>query len=449
MAIDFGKLEIPESKGNGWLNGFERSMNMDKLRADTGKVNLESQQMRETMPYLAPQEREKLQEAIYKNLQSKAEQPTWGRMAEAKLATEQSIAPNRNAQTRGFDLANKASEIKMPYVEQRERAEIGELGSRHTSDIMKQKMLQDMYARSQQNPQGQSPNGTGGANGANGANSGAYGIQTPSLDRNDFTSIALGGNPIQIKQQAYQKNVEAEKAQYEKKLNNYSTELQGSRDFKDLLNQYNYHMDQGNLTGGFSFIPGSSKLPESQAANSALAKMQLGAVQQLKAAMGEGKFSNLDMQKAAETKPQINWSHKTRKNYTKWIDAVDKRLQERQQFYNAASDPSLGISNKDADLAWQNYQQNFPLTDEKGDKALTENLGHWKDYLRPSAISSIKNEGNYKPRTELSKGEKILARTIELPKFPGGAVEFKKWFDRQPPMAQKAVRAHLEWKEKK
>ena len=225
-----------------------------------------------------------------------------------------------------------------------------------------------------------------------------YGIESPEPSVDDIANkMFFGMDTFTSKQENAKAQQQGQYADYKKEIEGANRAATDAVDASRLLSQYNYWMDQSNLSG-----PVGGRLPAagtaSQNVDNIINQISLSGIEKVRDAMGSAKFAVADLNVALGMKPSRTWTEGTRKFYTDFNNAVNKRLQERAQFYTVAgNNPRLDLPKQDADALWTAYQNKYPIASKKGDKVLTQNLNHWQDFLSPRAVRSIKEKGSYSP----------------------------------------------------
>lgn len=255
-----------------------------------------------------------------------------------------------------------------------------------------------------------------------------YGIDTPMPSKNDITNKMLLG------MDTFTPKMENAKAQQQEQYKSYQATVASSiqeastaQKMNQIMAMFNNAMDKARYKGptfgnapssgwATAFMPGD--LSAEQIADTQVANLMPGAITDLKDAMGTGKFSNLDMMAASKMKLGRTMSDETRQNQTAWLNGVNERMKERAKFYSTLnSDPRNAPQKATADMAWQEYQNNFPLVGDDGQTFNGSNLGNWPLYTTPKAIASIQTTGSYTP----SKAEKSTFM-MRIPDGRGGFV---------------------------
>ncbi len=241
-----------------------------------------------------------------------------------------------------------------------------------------------------------------------------YGVESPEPSVDDIANkMFFGMDTFTPKMENAKAQQQGQYGAYQKEVESANKAAQEAVDTSRLLSQYNYWMDQATLSGSVG-----GKLPAmgtaSQSVNNIVNQLGLGAIEQVRNAMGSAKFAVADLNVALGMKPSREWNQGTRQFYTNFANAVNKRLQERAQFYTVAgSNPRLDLPKQDADALWTAYQNKYPISNKNGDKVLTQNLNHWQDFLSPRAVRSIKEKGTYSPISRSDITEENIKDTMK------------------------------------
>lgn len=242
-------------------------------------------------------------------------------------------------------------------------------------------------------------------------NNQAYGIPTPQPAQQDIVnSMMLGIDTFSPRQKQAYEQQQQQKAQYTKQIAESVNNANQALKAKQALAVFNQAMDamgDEGLKGPFWGTSPSSgwrtglhpfhDYENEQQADWAQANLLPGAMAQIKEAMGTARFSNMDMQASQKLKVDRAMTDQARKVATAFINGVSDRMAEQAKFYGALGNPQAGAEKNIADLAWQNYQEQFPLMSNDGKNFQGQNLGNWPLYTTPRAIASLKATGTYKP----------------------------------------------------
>lgn len=243
-----------------------------------------------------------------------------------------------------------------------------------------------------------------------------YGIPTPQPTQQDIAnSMLLGMDTFTPRQkQAYQQQ-QTQIKEYQTGVAESIQAANESQKIGQILSVFNNAMDNTGMKGAFwgttpstgmqTLYHPDKSVTNAQIADNAIANMLPGAITDLRAAMGQGQFSVADLKAASQMKFDRAMSDDARRTKTQWVKGVNERFDERAKFLQSmAGNPNSGATKNDADLLWANYQKDFPLINEKGDRYLGQNakgekvnLGNWPLYTTPKAVASIKSTGSYKP----------------------------------------------------
>jgi hypothetical protein len=247
-----------------------------------------------------------------------------------------------------------------------------------------------------------------------------YGISVPQPTQEDFANKQLFGIDTYSKKrdQIFDQHKEERNA-YTKKSLGINSEIEASNKQKQLLDRYNKLMDSSLLSGPFG---SKVKYPTAQRQEiDAISRdMVLNGIEELKGAMGSGKFTDLDLKTATSRKPDNTWGAEARKEYTDRFKAFNKRINERAAFNQIASNPNTGVSSGMADRLWSAYQQHHPIiADAKTLQMNKYKPNNWASYLTPEAIKSVRETGDYNPSDKglvnnLTAHEKKIIGTYSL-----------------------------------
>lgn len=237
-----------------------------------------------------------------------------------------------------------------------------------------------------------------------------YGIQTPTPTKDDIANqMFFGMDTFTPRLQNAKTQQQDQYTQYQKEISQTLQEANTATKLKQNLSIFNKAMDnsfyKGQLRGSMpskglstALLMGHD-LSNEQIADQQISNMLPGAMAEMRDAMGDGKFSNMDMMAASNMKFSRNMDDKTRKIQSDFINGIYNRMEEKAKFYTLMGNPK-GPQKNIADMAWQAYQENFPIsgTDEKGNLSnKPENLKNWPLYTTPKAIDSIQRTGTYQP----------------------------------------------------
>lgn len=252
-----------------------------------------------------------------------------------------------------------------------------------------------------------------------------YGIDTPQPTQTDIVNkMLLGVDTYGPKAENAKKQQQDQYEQFQKGLAESVQEAQAANNMNQAISVFNNAMDKSFYKGSRLGHLGSSGLlsppgnldPE-QTADRAALQMLPAAITTLKDAMGQSKFSNLDMNMATKMKFDRTMNDDTRAVQSQWVNGVNDRMQEKSKFLKTVANPQSGLTKTDADMLWTAYQQEFPLISQDGKTFQGSNLGNWPLYTTPKAIASIKQTGTYRP----SKSERNVFM-MQVPDGKGGYV---------------------------
>jgi hypothetical protein len=239
-------------------------------------------------------------------------------------------------------------------------------------------------------------------------NTSMYGIPNQSPTADDvMNKLAFGADTFTPRNENTIKQQQDQYKGFQDIISSSSQASIAAKSADQALDVFNNAMDRatyrGSKLGGFPstglVTVGQNMSPEQEADRAAL-KMLPAAITELKTAMGQANFSNLDMRQSQQMKFDRTMDDETRRLNTAWTKAVHQRLDEQPKFYSMIGNPASGATKADADLLWKEYQNQFPIigTDEKGRESIKyTNLNKWLFFATPKAIDSIKKTGSYKP----------------------------------------------------
>ncbi len=265
----------------------------------------------------------------------------------------------------------------------------------------------------------------GGNSQSNPKSSSAYGIETPMPTREDIgNKMFLGTDTYSSKIENAKKQQQDQYEQFKNKIESSATTANAANDMDQAISVFDNAMNRSFYKGSrFGHLPSSGILsppgnlsPEQEADRSAI-QMLPAAMEKLRDAMGNSRFSNLDTIQAGKMKFDRTMNDETRELQKNWVNGVDQRLKEEPKFYQVMSDPNKGVTKQQADMLFQAYQNNNPIIgkDKDGNDVVKfDNLKNWPLYTTPKAIDSIKRTGTYKP----SKSE----MNTYMMKYPDGNV---------------------------
>lgn len=238
-----------------------------------------------------------------------------------------------------------------------------------------------------------------------------YGIDNPNPTQSDMLNQMLFGmDTFSPRLQNAKTQQQDQYNQYQKSISEAVQEANSAAKLKQTLEIFNRAMDnsyyKGQTLGGLpssgfltSVLLAGHDLSNEQIADKQISQMLPGAITELRDAMGSARFSNMDMLAAGNMKFSRSMNDTTRKVQSDFINGLYNRMEEKAKFYSLMGNPQ-GPQKQVADMAWQSYQENFPLsgTDDKGQlKFNSENLNNWPLYTTPKALDSIRRTGSYTP----------------------------------------------------
>ncbi len=252
-----------------------------------------------------------------------------------------------------------------------------------------------------------------------------YGIQTPTPTRDDIANkMLLGIDTFTPRMDNAKAQQQDQYTQYQKALAETISEANSAQKAKQVLAIFNNAMDNTGMKGPYwgttpstgwrtTYHPAES-VRNAQIADTAVANLLPGAISDLREAMVNAKFSNLDVQNASRMKVDRTMDDVTRKTQSQWLNGVQDRLDEKAKFYTAMGNPRTGSQKVNTDMLWEQYQRDFPLISSDGKTYQGSSLGNWPLYTTPRAIASIQATGMYKP-TAAEKNTFMM-------KYPDGQV---------------------------
>jgi hypothetical protein len=171
----------------------------------------------------------------------------------------------------------------------------------------------------------------------------------------------------------------------------------------DLANNTNNLLNQFKSNYGKSFYKGSTlgTLP-SQGKVTALMPGDLSAEQatdnasqNIAAAVAKliagGRVTNYEMQYINQLKPNRAMTPQTAQLAANFLGAKMSRLQQQQQFLNAAR--NQGIDVQTAQTLWQNYNNQAPVFNFNKNQPINYPKNYWKNFLTPQAVQDAR-QGN-------------------------------------------------------
>ena len=235
---------------------------------------------------------------------------------------------------------------------------------------------------------------------------GNFGISIPTPTNDDIANkMFFGMDTYTDKQKQAYANIDNQNKEYMKEITNSVSAANQSQKAKQAVANFNNAMDKAHLTGPYWGTTPSSgwrtglhpftDLTYDQIADNAAANVIPGAMAEIKEAMGQGKFSVVDMQAAQKMKFDRTLTTDARANVTNFMNGVLTRMDEKPKFYQTVYS-GKNVDKQTADLLWQNYQQSFPVYNDKGEYQ-ESNMNNWPLYTTPKAIASVQATGAYKP----------------------------------------------------
>ncbi len=234
-----------------------------------------------------------------------------------------------------------------------------------------------------------------------------YGIETPKPTREDIANkMFFNIDTFTPKMENAKKQQQSQYDSYQKTIADSIVEANTATKAKQLLATFNRAMDEstykgprwGNLPSSglaASLVPGN--LSPEQEADRAANQLLPGAIAELRDAMKNGQFSNLDMNNSSRMKVDRTMTDETRDTQSKWLTGVWDRMEEKGKFYTVMGNPKSQAEKTQADAAWAAYQREFPLISADGKTYQGENLRNWPLFTTPKALDSIRRTGTYKP----------------------------------------------------
>jgi hypothetical protein len=290
----------------------------------------------------------------------------------------------------------------------------------HLANADKMQILVDELKYSQQNKGNKQNNNL--SNNSQPQENSPYGIETPTPTREDIVNKNLYGLDTYTPKLKNAKEEQIDQyKQYQQVISSLAAQSNAANETKQLVSLYNANMDKsfyrgsrlgGLQSSGFFRMPGDMSPEQSVDRISSL--MVVPSVARLRDAMGSARFSNLDMNMASQGTLDRTLDDDARKLKSAWINGVSERISEQAKFYNKLGNPNMGVKKTDADILWSQYQNDFPLISQDGNKFMGENLGKWALYTTPKAIESIKRTGSYSPSASEAK--------VTMMQYPDGTV---------------------------
>lgn len=462
--VNFQSLSFEQA--NPLLAGMNYSAQMGNRFSDIISKALEQQKLRELMPYVGKQAAANLQETQLGNQKSQALLPYVGPTAAADLLSKQqenkwnpkkwqSEINLQSSQTGKLKKETDWYDTEAKAKTDLEKAQAGLYGTQAQENAIKISYLRNALSSLSNNTNGsnQNPNTPNTNNKPNTSGSSEdisnipsknsiYGIETPKPNQDDIINKSLFGiDTFTPKQKTAIDQQNTQRESYQKEISNAVAQANSAQKAKQVVSLFNNYMDKSTLKGPFwgdsptqgwrtILHPGHDYTNE-QGAEATIANMLPGAITELRDAMKSGQFSVADLNAASKMKLSRNMTDEVRKNQSAWLNGVYNRLEEKSKFLSSLyNNPNIGADSTTAEIAWQNYQNQFPLISKDGETYLGSNLGNWPLYSTPKAIASIKSTGSYVPSK--SEKETFMMITPEGLKVPikKGHVEsaFRKGF---------------------
>lgn len=251
-----------------------------------------------------------------------------------------------------------------------------------------------------------------------------YGVEIPQPTQSDILNgQLLGIDTFGARRDNAKSQIQDQYTQYQEGIKDAIQEANAATNLNQAMSVFNNAMDKslykgqrfGHVESSGYFSPPFQDMSPEQEADRAALQMMPAAIETLKGAMGNARFSNLDMSMASKMKFDRTMNDETRRLQTQWVGGVNNRMQERAKFMQMMGNPRSGAMKSQADQLWAQYQQDFPLISKDGKTFQGSNLGNWPLYTTPKAIAAIKANGTYTP----SAGEKNVFM-MQVPDGHGG-----------------------------
>lgn len=415
MALQLPNWErMSFAEANPLLTGMQAGQQLAKAPFDIQSMlianqlnQLQAQKAQKLMPFVEPMAQQELQKAQLENkyYAPNIQSEIGLRNAQAGLAGQQSKYYGANIQ----------SEMDLRKAQTQEaNALAGKYGIEAQQQALFNKILQNRFQP------GQKSSATGGIEGSSVTQTGAqvggqaaapvsttYGIQNPELTNDDIINQKVFGiDTYNSKQQKFKEQVLDQYKEFNKGMTESIKAADAAMGMQQAMNVFNNAMNRSTYKGATlgeipssgwktALIPGD--LSPEQEADRAANQMLPEAIATLRNAMGTARFSNLDMNMSRTLKFDRTLNDQTRSTMTSWITAVNDRMKEKARFESVMNNPNSGVTKQEADMLWQDYQNNFPLINSAGDTVQRSNLGNWPLYTTPKAIDSLKRTGSYTP----------------------------------------------------
>lgn len=438
LPIDYFPQPETFAQANPFLQGLASGQNLLAKALANQVASVQAQ-------YAQPEAQQALLKAQLNNqiLQPQAQYAP--QMTLAELALKQSMPNYYNAMAgeagaRAGMLGAQTNLLKeqTPYFVDKAQADIfsDPMLSRANQLAMAQKIGQaNPYLQSTlgqigfaQQPNGMAPNQLAQAIGQqkNGVSPNA--LNAPSMmSGNAIQNYLMFGSPLsplmQMQLQAYGKGLQTQQTQQAK---DYSTQLNEANTSANLGNQIDKFLDQfnegyknTNLTGyGLGHLPATTSAAQeadnaSQNIAASVAKLIAG-----------GRVTNYEMQYINNLKPNRTMNPEAASIASDFLKQKSLRMQEEQQFLNAAK--NSGVDVYTANSLWNQYNNQRPVYDFSNKTPNTQFQNTWKDFLTPQSVMAAQTGQKYVP----------------VPQF-ANKTEAKNWFKSLNPSDRLAVESQL------
>lgn len=247
-----------------------------------------------------------------------------------------------------------------------------------------------------------------------------HGIIMPQPTLEDIENKNMGQDSYTPKVNLAKEEAAKQSKLYTDKLASISEQADATRDMYELSNRFKNEYDLSSFTGGIygnvpskgSVVSAFKKMDHEQVLDQITANALVPQVSRIKTAMGNARFSNIDMLQAEN----LNTLNRASEPYA--VDqqaaaakAINERMQEMKRYYSY-----MALQNKakkeETDMLWGEYQNKFPLW--VNGKLNTDNLGNWPLYALPKALDTLRRTGSYEPSKEDLKKIRV--------KFPDGTI---------------------------
>lgn len=396
MPIQFPNFDrISFEEANPWIKGALAGNQLMQAPLDLRAKLLENKLNKVKAQYAEPMAKQQLQKAILENkyYAPDIESQMSLRKAEAGKLGKETSWYDREAQARIQEAQALAG---MHGVEARQAA-------------LFNKILENRFQPgSKESPTGQTiGSGVSESNMSTPSKDTTYGIKNPTLSNDDIINKKVFGlDTYSQKQEMFKTQVVKQADEYNNSLTEAVKAAQGANKLKQALNVFNNAMNRSYYTGArlgslpstgwqTALMPGD--LSPEQEADRAANQMLPDAIETLRSAMGSVRWSNLDNRMAQTLKFDRSLSKQSRATMTAWTNAAADRLSEYGKFLSVMNNPNTGLTAQQSKALFEQYQENFPLINEKGDTVLRKNLNKWPLYITPKAIETFKRTGSYVP----------------------------------------------------